>query len=85
MRKCGAYAGDMSDHFAVVFTGLAIQAEVMRASLEAAGIEAFLKDEVMALIAPGAGVVKVLVRAADEDEARALLSSANPEGTELNR
>ncbi len=35
----------------------------------------------MALITPGAGVVKVLVRAADESEARALLSGANPEGS----
>ena len=32
----------MSEDFTVVFTGLAIEAEVMKGSLEAAGIEAFL-------------------------------------------
>ena len=54
-----------------------MQAEIIRAKLEAAGIPAILKYEsagqVFPVLVNGLGEVKVVVRAADAVEARALL------------
>ena len=60
-----------------VFRGTYLQCEMVRSLLENAGIESYLKDELLGTIAPwwaepgGAGVVKVFV--SEEDEARAKL------------
>ena len=61
-----------------------MQAEIIRAKLEAAGIPAILEYEsagqVFPVLVNGLGQVKVVVRAADADEARALLEvPAEPE------
>jgi hypothetical protein len=54
-----------------------MQAEIIRAKLEAAGIPALLQYESAGLIlgvtVDGLGQVKVMVRARDADDARALL------------
>ena len=60
-----------------VFSGTYLQCEMVRSLLENAGIESYLKDELLGTIAPwwaepgGAGAVKVFV--SEEDEARAKL------------
>jgi hypothetical protein len=74
----------MSENYIVVFAGSAIEAEVMKGSLEAAGLDTFLKDELIGSIAPwtlaGAqGAVKVMVKPADAEEARAIIAGATAE------
>ncbi len=60
-----------------VFRGTYLQCEMVRSLLENAGIESYLKDELLGTIAPwwaepgGAGAVKVFVSV--EDEAQATL------------
>ncbi len=70
----------MSEDYVVVFAGLSIEAQVMKSSLDAAGIDAFLKDEIMGSIAPGVGAVKLLVRSVDEEEALAVLAGESADG-----
>lgn len=60
-----------------VFSGTYLQCEMVRSLLENAGIESYLKDELLGTIAPwwaepgGAGAVKVFV--STENEAQATL------------
>ncbi|HCV15827.1 MAG TPA: hypothetical protein DF637_05800 [Rikenellaceae bacterium] len=60
-----------------VFRGTYLQCEMVRSLLENAGIESYLKDEILGTVAPwwvepgGAGAVKVFVSV--EDEAQATL------------
>jgi hypothetical protein len=60
-----------------VFSGTYLQCEMVRSLLENAGIESYLKDELLGTIAPwwaepgGAGAVKVFV--SEEDEEKAIL------------
>ena len=60
-----------------VFRGTYLQCEMVRSLLENAGIESYLKDELLGTIAPwwaepgGAGAVKVFV--SEEDEEKAIL------------
>jgi len=56
-----------------------LQAEVIRAKLEAAGIPALLEYEsaglILGVMVDGLGQVKVMVRAQDADDSRALLDT----------
>ena len=58
-----------------VFSGTYLQCEMVRSLLENAGIESYLKDELLGTIAPwwaepgGAGAVKIFVSKEDEEKA----------------
>ena len=68
-----------TDDLVIVYSGTLAGAETTKIFLEAEGVQAFVKDEMMGVIAPwqsapgGAGAVKVMVGARDVEEARALL------------
>ncbi len=67
----------MNADFVVVFAGSAIEAEVIRTSLDAAGIDAFVTDDLTgSLLGSLTSVVqvRVQVRPADAEEARALIA-----------
>jgi len=67
------------DEFIIVYEGDFVNAGILRGLLEDAGIEAFLRDEFTGALAPwtvaagGAGAVKVVIRAADLDQAKPIL------------
>jgi DNA-binding transcriptional regulator LsrR (DeoR family) len=72
---------DQHQHQATVFVANGeIHAQQIRAFLEAAGISSALRGESLrnthGLTLDGLGMVKIVVAAADEDRARALLASA---------
>lgn len=64
----------------VIFSGEAWEAEIVKSILENEGIEAFLKDEYIGMLAPwyaaggGAGAVKVVVSNLDEKKAAAIVA-----------
>jgi len=69
----------MSKEPVKVFRGTYLQCEMVRSLLENAGIESYLKDELLGTIAPwwaepgGAGAVKVFVNSEDEEQARVVV------------
>ncbi len=74
----------MSEDFVVVFAGSAMEADVMKTSLEAAGIDAFVTDELTgSLLGSLTSVVqvRVQVKPADAEEARALIEGPTVEVT----
>lgn len=70
----------MSGDFAVVFQGDAVEANLVKGRLEASGIPASLRDENIATMLPlqgapaGFGAAQVVVRSAEADAARKVLS-----------
>jgi len=72
----------MCDDIKVVFRGTVSNAEFVRMILRDADILSFLEDEVIGTMAPwyaapeGAGAVKVIVSAADEEKALSALRDA---------
>lgn len=62
-----------------IFSGSAIQAEIVKSILNDNGIEAFLKDEYMGTLAPwytapgGAGSVKVVISSLDYTQAKMIV------------
>jgi hypothetical protein len=66
------------DDFCVVYSGNIVQADILKSVMEGEGIDAFLEDEFIGMIAPyvspgGAGAVKVLVPKNQLDRARAIV------------
>lgn len=63
-----------------VFAGTSWQSEMVKSLLENAGIEAFVKDNIMGMLNPwhtspgGAGAVKVFVAGPDVSEARLVVA-----------
>ncbi|WP_210463994.1 putative signal transducing protein [Rufibacter roseolus] len=74
----------MSDNFkpkpVIVFSGSAMEANVVKSMLENAGIQAFLKDQHIGSIAPwqvaagGGGAVKVVVSSLNQQEAEEIIA-----------
>jgi hypothetical protein len=67
-----------ADDFCVVYSGNIVQADILKSVMEGEGIEAFLEDEFIGMIAPyvspgGAGAVKVVVLKSRLDRARAIV------------
>jgi Putative prokaryotic signal transducing protein len=67
-----------ADDFCVVYSGNIVQADILKSVMEGEGIEAFLEDEFIGMIAPyvspgGTGAVKVLVAKSQLDRARAIV------------
>ena len=73
-------AAENHDEPVEVFAGTAWHAGLLRSMLEDAGIEAFLKDEIIGTLSPwwaapgGAGSVKVVVSVPDYQKAKAIVS-----------
>ncbi|GGK67446.1 putative signal transducing protein [Rufibacter glacialis] len=73
----------MADNFepkpVIVFSGSAMEANVVKSMLENANIQAFLKDQHIGSIAPwqvsagGGGAVKVIVSSLDQEEAQEII------------
>jgi Putative prokaryotic signal transducing protein len=69
------------EDFCVVYSGSIVKADLLKCLLEGEGIQAFLEDEFIGMIAPylssggGAGAVKVLVAKSDMDQALAIVKS----------
>ncbi|WP_190300228.1 putative signal transducing protein [Rufibacter hautae] len=67
----------------IVFSGNAMEANVVKSMLENANLQAFLKDEHIGSIAPwqvsagGGGAVKVLVSSLDQEEAQEIIARYN--------
>lgn len=64
----------------IIYSGEAWEAEIVKSILESEGIEAFLKDEYIGMLAPwyaaggGAGAVKVVVSSLDGKKAAAVVA-----------
>jgi len=80
--------GRMSDRRCVFTAAGEIEAQQVRAFLEAAGISSELRGESLrnthGLTLDGLGMVQILVADADEDRARALLASAEADEFRLD-
>lgn len=67
------------DHLSIVYAGNIVQADLLKCLLEGQGIEVFLRDETVGMLAPwytapgGAGAVKVLIRNSKVQEARPIV------------
>ncbi len=63
----------------IVYSGSAVHAQMIRAFIESAGIQAFVQDEMSGILAPymvsagGIGAVKVIVASHDAEQARILV------------
>ena len=61
----------------IVFSGSIMQADFLKAALEANGITVFLKDSIMAALAPyyvePVGTVKVVIRRSDIEKAKPIV------------
>ncbi|HZU10949.1 MAG TPA: DUF2007 domain-containing protein [Pseudacidobacterium sp.] len=58
-----------------------LEAEMVRLRLESAGIETFLAGENARIMEPGLGPLQLQVKAADEDDARAILADRGDENS----
>lgn len=81
----GAMAEQTPGDFAVVFTGQITEADLVRFVLQEAGIRCWLENEQMdttlpGVVSPGGGV-RVLVTAADEEQARAEIQRSQQDET----
>ncbi len=68
----------LNEDFCVIYSGNIVQADLLKCLLEGEGIQAFLGDEFIGMIAPyvspgGAGAVKVLIAKSDMERARAIV------------
>jgi hypothetical protein len=69
----------LHEDFCVVYSGNIVQADLLKCVLEGEGIETFLEDEFVGMIAPyvsssgGAGAVKVVVPSRNIDAARRIV------------
>ena len=67
------------EDFSIVYSGNIVQADLLKCLLEGQGIQTWLADEFLGMIAPwyaapgGAGAVKVLIARSDMDQAHTMV------------
>ena len=67
------------ERLSIIYAGNIVQADLLKCLLEGEGIQVFLQDEILGMVAPwyvaagGAGAVKVAIANSDVDKARPIV------------